>query len=150
MRVCIGGTFDRFHKGHKALINKAFKLAGKNGFVFIGLTKGNIARNKKDIKKFEERKKLIEQYITNSKFSSNYEIQPISDKYGPTLDDDFDAIVVSPETKKTALEINEERKKKSKKIIKIVEVTFVLAEDNKPISSTRIRNKEIDEDGNIL
>jgi len=25
MRICLGGTFDRFHKGHKALIKKAFE-----------------------------------------------------------------------------------------------------------------------------
>jgi len=150
MKVCLGGTFDRFHKVHKALIKKAFELAGKEGFIFIGLTKGEIAKDKRNLKRFKERKEIIEQYIKELGFSSKCRLKPIHDKYGPTLNDDFDVIIVSPETKKTALEINEIRKKNNKKSIKIVEVQFVLAQDHKPISSTRIRNKEIDEEGNIL
>ena len=150
MRICLGGTFDRFHKGHKALIKKAFEVAGKNGFVFIGLTKGNIIKNKKDVREYNKRKKMIENYISKCDFLIKFEIKPIENKYGPTLDEDFDAIVVSPETRKTAEEINEIRKSKGKKPLKIVEISYVLAKDGKPISSTRIINGEIDEEGNIL
>ena len=57
MKVCIGGTFDKLHKGHKLLINKAFEVAGKNGSVFIGLTTGKIVENKKNVNPFQERKK---------------------------------------------------------------------------------------------
>jgi len=150
MKVCIGGTFDKLHKGHRALINKAFEVAGRDGFVFIGLTKGNIIRNKKYIRSFSKRKKLIESYILKSEFLTDFEIEPIKDKYGPSTDKDFDAIIVSPETKETAIEINEIRKKKKKGVLKIIEIPFVLADDGKPISSTRIKNKEIDEEGNIF
>ena len=52
MRVCIGGTFDIFHKGHKLLIDTAFKIAGKQGHVFIGITNGDILKAKGDIKPF--------------------------------------------------------------------------------------------------
>jgi len=48
MRVCIGGTFEFLHKGHKKLIDKAFEIAGKNGFVFIGLTTSEFTKRKKN------------------------------------------------------------------------------------------------------
>ena len=149
MKVCLGGTFDKLHKGHRMLIDKAFETAGKNGFVFIGLTTASMVREKKNVEKYDFRKKQIESYISQQNFSIKFEIKPIEDKFGPSIAGDFDAIVVSPGTKKTALEINEMRKKKNKKILKIVEIPFILADDDKPISSTRIKNREIDEEGNI-
>ena len=42
MKVCIGGTFNLLHKGHKLLIKKAFEVAGKNGSVLIGVTSGKL------------------------------------------------------------------------------------------------------------
>ncbi|MCD6571934.1 MAG: cytidyltransferase, partial [Thermoplasmata archaeon] len=77
----------------------------------------------------------------------NYEIIPIDDKYGPTLSEDFDAIVVSAETRKNAEEINRKRKLFGLKSLKIIEVPLILAEDNLPISSMRIKNGIINENG---
>ena len=150
MKVCIGGTFNRFHKGHKALINKAFKVAGDNGFVFIGITVGKLIKNKKEVESFENRKRIIEKFIKNNNFLGNVIIESINDKFGPSIFDDFDAIVVSPETKKTAKEINYKRELLNKKALKIFEIPYVLSDDNKPISSTRIVNNEIDENGKII
>ena len=59
MKVCIGGTFNIFHKGHKKLIDKAFQIAGKKGSVFIGLTTGKILNKKPYVKTFEERKEFL-------------------------------------------------------------------------------------------
>jgi len=150
MKVCIGGTFNRFHKGHKFLIRKALEIAGEKGFVFIGITDGEIIKNKEDVASFKEREKAIEQFLSEEKVSKNIIIQPIYDKFGPSVKKDFDAIVVSPETRATAEEINKERKKLQKKPLKIVQISFVLAEDNLPISSTRIQRREINENGRIL
>ena len=47
MKVCIGGTFNTLHKGHKELFDKAFQIAGKNGDVFIGVTKEKMLQKKK-------------------------------------------------------------------------------------------------------
>lgn len=150
MKVCLGGTFDRLHDGHKSLIRKAFEIVGNNGLVYIGITKGKIISEKKDIPPFNKRKKDLEQFLINEKLSKRAIIFPIYDKYGPSVKDDFDAIVVSPATVETAYEINKIREQNNRKSLKIVKIPFVLAEDNKPISSTRIRKKEIDESGNIL
>lgn len=150
MKVCIGGTFNILHKGHKSIIDKAFEIAGRNGSVFIGLVTGKLVESKKSIKSLELRKKNLEGYLTKKGFFNQASIKPIADKYGSSIEEDFDAIVVSPETIKTAEEINNKRVQKGKKPLKIIQVPFVLAMDGKPISSTRIMNKEIDENGDIL
>ena len=150
MIVCLGGTFNYLHKGHEYLILKALEIAGNDGSVFIGLTTGNLIKNKGEIKSFKVRKKDIENFLLEKGQIEFVTIKPIKDKFGPTLEEEFDAIVVSPETKKTAIEINQIREQKGKKPLKIVQIPFVLAKDGKPISSTRIANKEIDENGNIL
>ena len=45
---------------------------------------------------------------------------------------------------------NHKRIENRKKSLKIIKIDYVLADDNKPISSTRILNKEIDEDGKVM
>lgn len=150
MKVCIGGTFNFLHKGHKSLIKKAFEVAGKNGSVLIGVTSGKLIEKKQDVQPFEKRKRIIERFLSEEGIKKKVSIIPIYDIYGPSVKEDFDAIIVSPATKNTAQEINKIRNKLNKKSLKIIEIPFVLAKDNKPISSTRIRKKEINEQGNIL
>ena len=76
---------------------------------------------------------------------------PLNDPYGTTIyDTDFEAIVVSEETEPTAVEINNIRVSKGMKPLDIVVVSFVLAYDGNPISSTRIRRGEINQSGNII
>ena len=150
MKICVGGTFNYIHKGHKLLLRKAFESAGKDGKIFIGLSTGNLVRNKKSTKTFKTRKKNLEKYLKESGYKNNSTIVPINSKFGLTIIEDFDAIIISPETEKIAFQINKERTSRNKKQLKIIKIPFVLAEDGKPISSTRINNKEIDENGHLL
>ena len=150
MKVCIGGTFNNLHKGHKCLIDKAFEIAGENGLVLIGLTKGDLLKTKNNLRTYAERKENLEGFLSSKNYLSRSIVKAITDKYGPSIEGDFDAIVVSPETTKTAEEINDIRRKKGKKPLKIIKIKFVLADDGNPISSTRVDNKEIDKEGNLL
>ena len=82
---------------------------------------------------------------------SNFTIVPLEDPYGTTIyDGDFEAIVVSEETEPTAVEINDIRISKGMRPLDIVVVSFVLAYDGTPISSTRIRRGEINQNGNVI
>jgi pantetheine-phosphate adenylyltransferase len=150
MNVCIGGTFDRLHKGHKILLKKAFEVAGKKGKVFIGITTDNFIKDKKNVKSLNVRIINIEKYLKKEGYEKRYIIEPISNKFGTSINGDFTAIVVSFETKKNAKEINKKRIKLGKKPLKIIAIKIVLAEDGLSISSTRIRNNEIDENGRII
>jgi pantetheine-phosphate adenylyltransferase len=150
MKVCVSGTFNVLHKGHKKLIDKAFKTAGKTGIVYIGVTDDKMLKMKKFEKPFIERVKAIKDYLSSKRYNNRFFIKKIYNKYGPALDGKYDAIIVSPETIKNAQNLNIKRIKMKKKPLEIVEIPYVLAEDNKPISSTRILNKEIDENGRVL
>jgi pantetheine-phosphate adenylyltransferase len=150
MKVCLGGTFDVLHDGHKRLIATACDLAGSSGVVVIGITKGGLASKQRTITSYQQRRKAIEEFLLEEKPIPQVVLTPIQDKFGPAVEEDFDAIVVSPETKPVAEEINEQRIRRGKKPLQIMVVPFVLAKDGRPISSTRIRNREIDEHGTVL
>ncbi len=146
-KVILGGTFDILHKGHQALFNKAMELGGD---LTIGLTSDQFAREMKGeiFHNFEKRKENLETFFFQ-KWKKEVEIVKIEDIFGPTIKEDFDYLVVSEETFGNALKINKEREKLGKKKIEIVKIKMVLAEDKKPISCTRIRNGEIDSEGNL-
>jgi len=143
-KVVLGGTFNILHKGHETLFKKAFSV----GKVTIGLTSDRFVQklNKKEVKKFLERKRNLEKFIFE-KFKKKAKIVKINDIFGSTLKEDFDFLIVSSQTFKNGLKINKERKKLRKEPIKILKVKMVLAEDGKPISSTRIIKGEIDNGG---
>jgi pantetheine-phosphate adenylyltransferase len=61
----------------------------------------------------------------------------------------IEALVVSRETEKTAVKINEERAKRGLPLLKIIAIDMVPAENHKPISTTRIRKGEIDREGRL-
>ena len=147
MKVCVGGTFNPLHKGHEELLRKAFHVAGLNGSVFIGVTSSAMAKKKGEATSFEKRKHAIMQFLAEEHLFQKVTIKRIFDTYGPTLEGDYDAIIVSPETEPTAEEINRKRKHLGKTPLQIIVIPFVLSEDGKPISSTRIRRKEIDKNG---
>jgi len=146
-KVVVGGTFDILHRGHEVLLKKAFAL----GKVTIGLTSNVLARKvkKRKVRDFKYRKRELEDFI-KKEFKVKPKIIKIEDKFGSTLKEDFDYIVVSPETYKTAILINKKRQKRNKKPIKIVKIKFVLVRDGKPISATRILKGEIDREGRLL
>ncbi|MFQ6136819.1 MAG: phosphopantetheine adenylyltransferase [Candidatus Hydrothermarchaeales archaeon] len=144
--VAVGGTFDRFHRGHKAIVKKAFEI-GRN--VIIGLTSDEMAG--KEVEPYELRKKVLVEFLERNGLSKRCDIVKLSDVYGPTLKDErIDAIVVSEETEPKAVEINRIRGKESLSPLEIVVVPFELAEDRRPISSTRIKKGEIDREGRLI
>lgn len=144
--VAVGGTFDRFHRGHKAIVKKAFEI-GRN--VIIGLTSDEMAD--KEVEPYKLRKKVLVEFLERNGLSKRCDIVKLSDVYGPTLKDDrIDAIVVSEETEPQAIEINRIRGEEGLSPLEIVVVPFELAEDRRPISSTRIKKGEIDREGRLI
>jgi pantetheine-phosphate adenylyltransferase len=144
--VAIGGTFDILHDGHKALLKKAYTL----GDVIIGLVSDEMARRKTYVRNtYDTRKKTVIAYV-KALTGTNPVIVALDDPYGPALKQKFDYIVVSPDTFRTAEEINALRSQRGLPAITIVCVDFVLAQDGQPIYSTRIHRGEIDDHGVLL
>ncbi|HEX59825.1 MAG TPA: phosphopantetheine adenylyltransferase [Methanomicrobia archaeon] len=151
MKVALGGTFDPLHDGHKLLLQKVYELSDGDEIV-IGLTSDEMARSRRcrAVLSYKARAENIRQYMFR-KYGVRVRTVELNDRFGITLDEeDLDYIVISPETYSVALEINKLRKERGMKPLKIVRVEHVKAEDGKIISSTRIKNGEIDKHGALL
>ena len=147
----VGGTFDPLHDGHKRLLDRSFAIAGPGGHVVIGLTTDSFARKKTHpIRPFKIRNEELERYIATSGHQASCRIEPLNDRFGSALHADFDAIVVSEETLPVAVEINKLRKENNRKKVDIHQISCVLAEDGRWISSTRIYRGEIDVHGHLM
>jgi len=145
-KIAVGGTFDRLHEGHQRLLNKAFELSDR---VLIGVTSDEFARSKGKIEPCNRRMSNLKKKLL--KYGDKYSVSRLDDSYGPTIaEEDIEALVVSEETEPTAQEINNIRTNKGMKPLDIITIGMVLAEDGKPISSTRIRKGEIDVTGAVL
>jgi pantetheine-phosphate adenylyltransferase len=150
-KVAVGGTFDELHKGHKVLLAKAFEIGEK---VVIGLSTDEFAArmNKPhNTASFAERQKDLQSFLEKNGLSKQAEIVPLNDPYGLTISgNDLNALVVSKETKATADKINQIRANSGIPLLRIVTISMVPAENCKPISTTRIRNGEIDRNGHLV
>jgi pantetheine-phosphate adenylyltransferase len=149
--VC-GGTFDLLHKGHKSFIKRTMELSDK---VVIGITSDKYIhsfKNNLNIEDFEIRKQAVIGFLRSIGVQKKATIVAIDNAFEPYLEtsSNYSAIVVTPQTKKSALEINLKRKQNGVTVLKIITVPFWLAEDGKIISSTRIRNGEINREGKLF
>ena len=147
MRVAVGGTFDILHAGHEALLKKAIEIGGS---LLVGLTSDGMARRtRKKVSSYAVRKRNLEAYLRH-RHAKGFEIVRIDDELGPAVSEELDALVVSAEKRSMAVRINEERATNGFPPLDLYPVAMVLAEDCLPISSTRIRAKEVDRNGNMV
>lgn len=148
-----GGTFDRFHKGHGAFLDAAFSV-GKRVSIAVtsdAFLEGQWKRFSGLIQKYDVRVGAVEKLLGKRGLSGRARIFRIDDALGDAhTNGGYDAIVVTEETKGAALEINELRRKAGLPKLVVVEVPLVLADDGRPISSTRIRAGVIDSEGKLL
>ena len=148
--VATGGTFDIIHRGHLTLLSNAFAISDK---VIIGLTSDELAEKKGKllINNYEKRLENLTQVISKEFPNSSFQISKLDNDFGPAvLEKRVEALVVSDEKSKQGITLNQLRAEKKLSPVKIVTVTMFLAKDGKRISTTRIKNSEIDTEGNLL
>lgn len=149
--VAVGGTFDKLHKGHKALLMKAFEV-GEH--VFIGLCTDEFIRSMDKphaTVSYELRLEELKTFLNKQNLLGRAEIIPLNDVYGNTLvNGSVEALVVSRETESTAFKINKKREEANLPPLQIVRIGMIDAENHSPISTTRIHRGEIDREGHLL
>ena len=146
----MGGTFDILHIGHLSLIEKAVSISEK---VIIGLTSDSLAtkHGKKLRNNYETRLENLKKILTEKFSDSLFEIAMLDDDFGPAvIKGEVDALVVSEETSKKGDILNAKRNDLGLPLVEIIIVPMKLASDGERISSTRIRNAEIDDSGNVI
>jgi pantetheine-phosphate adenylyltransferase len=146
-KVATGGTFDHIHAGHRRLLDRSFEVGDH---VIIGLTSDEFVAKvgKKPDYDYTAREELLRRYIEKNFPGRSYTISKLYDYFGPGIAEaDVQALVASPETASRLALANNLRAEKGFPPLKLVTVDWIAAEDGKPISSTRIRSGEIDEEG---
>ena len=147
--VAMGGTFDIIHKGHLRLLSEAFSISSK---VIIGLTSDELAkkRGKKTLNTYEKRFETLMSTIKTNFPNCAFQISKLDNDFGPAvLEENVQALIVSDETGNQGEILNQLRAEKNLSPVKIVIVPMTLAQDGNRISTTRIKNSEIDIEGNL-
>jgi len=148
--VATGGTFDRLHRGHISLLEKSFEVGDE---VVIGVTSDEFARRtgKNPEYPYEERVKNLEDLLRRRFPGRRYLIAKLFDYFGPGIASaEVQALVASRETAGRLELANKLRRARGFPPLELVVVDLLMAEDEKPISSTRIRKGEIDAEGRLL
>ncbi len=143
-KVVVGGTFDRLHLGHKALLRRAFEIGE---YVYIGLTSDEMIEGKPHAEKilpYEFRLRDLLKFMEVNGYQ-NYRIMKIDNAIGFAGEmKSLEAIVVSEETYKGAVLVNKVREERGLKALQIVTIPLVKSSLGPKISSTLIRAGLID------
>lgn len=142
--AALGGTFDRLHKGHREFLKYAFSLSDN---LIIGLTSDAYIRIHKanhNILSFFDRKSTLENYLLENGYSNRFQIVQIENSAGPLLTNKYEvqAIIATSDSRKSAEELNAERKLRGLSVLPVEVFDLVLLDDKKtPVSSSLIREK---------
>ncbi len=148
-RVVLGGTFDRFHIGHEALLRTAFATGDQ---VAIGLTTPRfLATHPKPgadrIEPYARRRRRLSIWLRRNFPGRRYRMVRLDEPMGRSVEPGWDVLVVSADTRAGAARVNRERRRRGLPTLRIVVVPLVLADDLAPVSSRRIRAGEVSRTG---
>jgi len=149
--VALGGTFDVLHAGHRHLLSEAFKLGD---VVLVGVTTDRFVatlHKKHQVRPFSSRVHDLDRFLKNRHWSSRGRISALRESYGPAASrKKLQALIVSKGTLASGRRLNRLRRQSGLQPLDLFVVDLLKAADGKPISTTRVRNGEIDLQGRVL
>ncbi|MBT4065599.1 MAG: pantetheine-phosphate adenylyltransferase [Euryarchaeota archaeon] len=142
-RCLVGGTFDRFHAGHQALLNTALDIAE---LVEVWIANDAMSDAKSPfIQPFEDRREAI--LVWADERITTHEL---TDADGPApFRKDCDSIICTPETLGNCQSINEKRLGNGLLPLEIIEAPYCMDDGGGIISSSRIRAGLINREGKL-
>ncbi len=147
IKVGVGGTFNVLHRGHRRLLETALMNGDE---LAVGLMSDAYCREHKvTVLPYRQREEALRAYLEPR--TTRFDIVPLDLKEGTAPEDPMlDVLVVSQETQALGSRINDLRLHNGLSPVKLVVVTYVLADDYRPISSSRILDGEMDPEGRLL
>ncbi|GKT24816.1 hypothetical protein ADUPG1_012850 [Aduncisulcus paluster] len=148
-KVALGGTFDRLHDGHRALLSAAVHLTKDEGSIVVGVADGPLLykkEHKKLIQPIEKRIHTAERYLHTVSESKPIKIlpTPLLDRAGPLVTDpEIDCLIASEETASAIGMIDSERKKKFYPDLTYAIVPLLMNEHGQKISSSLKRGEVV-------
>tara|TARA_B100000676_G_scaffold313550_1_gene397259 strand:+ start:21036 stop:22052 length:1017 start_codon:yes stop_codon:yes gene_type:complete len=141
----IGGTFDRFHIGHHHLISKSLEFCNE---LEIWINSDYLAQKKDPrVLPWDDRRDNILDFL-DEELVSRVSFGKLEDEYGPALDHlEAQVIFCTEDNKETCDRINKLRIENKLAPLEVVILKLQKAWDDVPISSSRIRDGEIDSEG---
>ena len=139
------------HAGHRHLLSEAFKLGD---MVLIGVTNDQLVltlHKKHQVRSFSSRVRDLNRFLKTRCWVSRARVTALHEPYGPAARrKKLQALIVSKGTLASARRLNRLRRQNGLQPLDLFVVDLLKAADGKPISTTRIRNGEIDVQGRVL
>jgi len=148
----LGGTFDRLHAGHRALLDAAVRSAE---VVRIGVTTARYLREHpkplgEAIRPYAVRRRELLRYLHQRYPSRRFDVVPLDDAVGGAAEPGLDVLVVSSETTAGAAAVNRRRAELHLPPLRVEIVPRVVSDDLRPVSSRRIRAGRLAADGRAI
>eukprot|EP00347_Sterkiella_histriomuscorum_P023330 403335061 len=140
--VCLGGTFDHMHLGHKLLLTQA--LMWTQNRMLVGVTTDGLLKKKayaEFLEDFETRKNNVIQFCRKVNNRVEIDAFELSDPVGRAEnDEEIEACILTREVEKGGAMINEARTKVGLNQVEMVFVDMILAEEQTD-SQNKFSNK---------
>ncbi len=150
--VCLGGTFDQLHAGHKMLLSLAAVCTSRR--LVCGVSDAPLLRKKVCgalMQPLGLRTAVVDGFVSSVRPGLQLDLPPLQDGFGPAItDSSLQAIVVSAETLKGGDACNERRSAAGFAPLEVVELELVDedgthgdVDDEKKVSSTTKRKEQL-------
>lgn len=143
--LIVGGSWDIFHSGHRYIFLKAYERGEK---IDVGVSSDEMLREKlgkEPENSFQERKRNVKAFLKSLGKEKVRTIE-LNGIYGNAVEEG-DSLIVTPETERNGRKINAKRRELGREELELIKMEKLRALDGDIISSTRIRQGEIDADG---
>jgi len=143
--VSVGGTFDRLHAGHRALLATAMRATSDGGTLYVGVTSENVLGNKAHVafvEPYARRAEAVGEFLKQCDPLGAVEVRVGALDKNPPLAAtarEMNALVISRETVAGAEALNDMRASAGYEPLKLIVVDLVGGDANEKLSSTELR-----------